>query len=159
MFTYHTTTTATVVCCCGLCPYTAQCAQCFAAFSIPPHHHVNWKACLNSLHVLEAGQQKQSERASQTERTTQHASTPHGAMLLSPPPAVLEESGCCNSVPRARLLPLVHTSAQNRKHPFHERGGCLNQCGVLYNIIPTRQLEPTVMSELPQIVPGVCVSS
>ena len=79
-------------------------------------------------------------------------------MLLSPPPVVLEKSGCCNAVTEARLLPLVHTSAQNRKCAFHERGGWLNQRDVLCNIIPTRQLKPIVMPELPQIVPGVLLS-
>ena len=126
--------------------------------SIPPHH-VNWKICLNSLHVLETRQQKQSWRASQSEWTTQHPHTPLDAMLLSPPPVVLEKSGCCNAVTEARLLPLVYTSAQNIKYPFHERGGWLNQRDVLCNIIPTQYLKPIVMPELPQIVPGVSVRS
>ena len=149
-----------LLCHCVLCPYTAQCAQqCLAAFSIPPHHHVNWKACLNSLHVLETRQQKQSWRASQSERTTQHPHTPLDAMLLPTPPVVLEKSGCCNAVTEAKLLSLVHTSTQNRKYPFYERGGWRNQRDVLCNIIPTRQVEPTVMPELPQILPGVSVRS
>ena len=73
-------------------------------------------------------------------------------MLLSLPPVVLEKSGCCNAVTEARLLPLVHTSAQNRKYAFHERGGWLNQRDVLCNIITTRQLKPIVIPESPQIV-------
>ena len=52
----------------------------------------------------------------------------------------------------ATLLPLVHTSAQKRNNAFHERGGWLNQCDVLCDIIPTRQLKPAVMQELPEIV-------
>ena len=101
--TYHTTKTAAVFACyCVLCPCTAQCAQCLAAFSIPPRH-VNWRTCLNSQHVLETRQHKQSWRASQTERTTQHPRTPHDAMLFPPPPVVLEKRGCCNAVTEARL--------------------------------------------------------
>ena len=61
-------------------------------------------------------------------------------MLLSPPPVVLENSGRCIAVTEARILPPVHTSAQNSKYPFHGRGGWLNQRNVLCNIIPTRQL-------------------
>ena len=79
-------------------------------------------------------------------------------MLLSPPPDVLEKSGCCNAVTEAKLLSLVHTSAQNGKYAFHERGGWLNQRDVLCNIIPTRQLKPIVMAEMLQIVPGVLLS-
>ena len=37
-----------LLCYCVWCPYTAQCALCLAACSKPPHHHVNWKTCLNS---------------------------------------------------------------------------------------------------------------
>ena len=74
-------------------------------------------------------------------------------MLLFLPLVALEKSGCCNAVTEARLLPLFQSSAQNRKYAFHERGGWLNQHDVLCNIIPTRQLKPTiVMPELPQIV-------
>ena len=74
-------------------------------------------------------------------------------MLLSLPfVVVLQKSGCCNAVTEARLLPVVHTSAQNRKYAFHERGGWLNQCVVLCDTIPTRQLKPVVIQELPQIV-------
>ena len=106
--------------------------------------------------------QKQSKRASQTERTTKHPRTSHDTMLLSPPPVVqyvLEKSGCCNAVSEARLLPLVHTSAQNTKYPFHESGERLTQRDVLCNIMPTPQLKPIFMPELPQIVPGVSVTS
>ena len=80
-------------------------------------------------------------------------------MLLSPPPVVLEKSECGNAVTEARLLAYVHTSAQNKKYAFHERGGWLNQRDVLCNIISMRQLKPNVGLELPHIVPGVSVRS
>ena len=82
-------------------------------------------------------------RASELAKQSGLPSTPalRATQCCFPPPPViqhvLEKSGCCNAVTEARLLSLVHTSAQNRKYPFHKRGGWLNQRDVLCNIIRT----------------------
>ena len=51
----------------------------------------------------------------------------HDEFLFSSPSGVPEKSGYCNAVTVARVLPLVHASAENGKDPLHERrDGCIN---------------------------------
>ena len=64
----------------------------------------------------------------------------HDEFLFSSPTVVLEKkSGYCNAVTVARVLPLVHASAENGKDPLHERRRWLHQCDILRNIVPVRK--------------------
>ena len=81
-----------------------------------------------------------------------------GDLALLRRPVVLQKGRRRNAVQVALLLPRVHASTKDTKHPFHESGRGLDQGYVFGYIVPSRKFKPVVMSESPQIVSSIRLS-